>query len=86
MDTDKIRESVAEHLKIVRNLKGMSPEEAADRAQRSSGKKLSGSYIRRLEKAGNSPTVETLAVLCDAYNTTLEQFFASLRIDRRKAS
>lgn len=74
MDKDVFRDAIATHLKIVRELAGISPEEASLRLEGNP----SPSYIRRLEKGEHSPTIEALAQLCEAYGTTLEKFFTSL--------
>jgi transcriptional regulator with XRE-family HTH domain len=71
------RESIAERLKTMRELAGLSPEQVSARA----GGEVSPSYLRRLEKGENSPTIEMLAELCAACGTNLAKFFASLPDD-----
>lgn len=77
---DSIVWAVAERLRLARELKGMTPEEAA----KASGGRISSSYIRKLERAEYSPTVEAVAALCYAYGTTLSKFFSSIGDERRK--
>lgn len=67
-----MRNAVANHLRVVRNIAGVSPRQAAKRI------KASDSYIYRLEKGLNSPTVDKLAVLCEGYGITLLKFFTSM--------
>lgn len=67
------RQTVAQHLRIVRELAGLTPNQAAKRIQTGS------SYIYRLEKGLNSPTVDKLSALCKAYGINLAKFFASMR-------
>lgn len=69
-----IRQKVATHLRVVRELKGFSPQQAAQRI------KTSDSYIYRLEKGLNSPTIDKLAALCAGYGITLAKFFGSMGI------
>jgi transcriptional regulator with XRE-family HTH domain len=71
---EDLRDALANHLRIARELAGLSPEEASERG----GGEPSASYIRRLEKGANAPTVEAVAQLCAAYGTTLAKFFGSL--------
>lgn len=69
MDT---RSKVANHLRVVREIAGLSPRQAAARI------KANDSYIYRLEKGLNSPTVDKLAVLCEGYGIDLARFFTSM--------
>lgn len=65
---------MANHLRIVRELAGLSPEQTALK----SGGKLSASYVRRLEKGKNSPTIEALVHFCKACGIDVAKFFSSM--------
>ncbi len=69
------RDAIATHLRMFRHLCGLSPEQAAART-----KSVSSSYVRRLEKGLNSPTLDTLVELLAAYDTTPAKFFSSMAI------
>jgi transcriptional regulator with XRE-family HTH domain len=73
MDEQILRSTIAERLQVMRDLAGLSPEEITAKT----GNKISPSYIRRLEKGENSPTVEAVAFICAACRTTLAKFFSS---------
>lgn len=52
----------------------MSPEEVSAKVDRMGGQ-VSPSYIRRVEKAEHSPTIETLDVILRALSSNLGLFF-----------
>jgi|ERR1044071_1989321 transcriptional regulator with XRE-family HTH domain len=63
---------VATRLKHLReDIKKMSPEEVSAKTDG----QVSASYIRRIEKAENSPTIETLDMILRALDSNLGLFF-----------
>lgn len=72
-ETKSLGEAVGQLLATARSLKRISPEAAAEAAGC-----VSASYIRRIEKGLNSPSVEIIDALCRVYGTTLAKFFTAL--------
>ncbi len=65
---------VAQKLKQSREARHLSPEDLEAKI-RSLGGGVSSSYIRRLEKGQNVPTVEVLQWIVDGLDTNLGRFF-----------
>ena len=60
---------VAERIRFFREQKGITVNKLANVAG------ISQSFLREIELGNKKPTVETLSVLCDALNITLQAFF-----------
>lgn len=60
---------VAERIMFYRTLKGITVNKLANLAG------ISQSFVREIELGNKKPTVETLALLCDALNISLRDFF-----------
>jgi transcriptional regulator with XRE-family HTH domain len=65
----KLRRVVAKNLRRIRQERGLSQEELADRAN------LNRNYIGMIEREENSPTVDALGQLSDALDIDPVLFF-----------
>ena len=63
---------VANRLRTLRLLKGLSVNALADRAG------LSQSFVREIEKGNKNPTVESIELLCHALELPVVEFFSDL--------
>lgn len=72
METEILLAKTAQRLRFLRESQGISPEKAADIGE------CSPSYVRRLERGKNGPTVETLNLLLNAYKSTLGKFYTAI--------
>lgn len=65
----KLRRIVARNLKHLRQKKGMSQEELADRAE------INRNYVGMVERSENAATVDMLEKLADALGASPAEFF-----------
>jgi transcriptional regulator with XRE-family HTH domain len=61
--------TVATNLRRLRNAKGLSQEELAERAR------INRNYVGMVEREENSPTVETIEKLAVALDVDAQEFF-----------
>lgn len=68
------KQLIADHLRSQRESKELSPEQVAAK----SGNNISASYLRRVERAVSSPSIEVLMTLCEVYGITPSGFFTAI--------
>lgn len=74
-----ISEQLGEHIRLLRQNRGLSQEQLALRAN------LNTSFLGQIERGGKKPTIETLEKIVNALDITFEEFFSFERnIDRKK--
>lgn len=73
-EAEHLHRAVGQRLRELRTAApGLSQEELADRAG------LHFTFVGRVERGETGVTVDSIAALCRALNTTLSDFFAPLR-------
>lgn len=77
-----LRQKIADRIRYMR---GDRTPEVMERDARSRGIDLSARYIRRLEAAGSSPTIEKLQGMCVLCGWSLGEFFAPWLPENNKA-